>query len=57
MHRQDLDCYVAIQLYVAREVDDSHSAAADLALEGILSCERCLKLEEFAGGLSHVAAG
>src|SRR5688500_8989216 len=51
MHREDLDGYVTIQLDVTRQVDDSHSAAANLALQGVLSGECGLELEEFAGGL------
>ncbi len=50
---QDFDGYVAIELYIARQVDDPHSAPPDLALQGILSGEGGLKLEEFAGGLRH----
>jgi hypothetical protein len=53
MHREDLDGDVTIQLDVARQVDDSHSAAADLALQGILSGKCGLELEEFEGGLRH----
>src|SRR5260221_7568501 len=48
MHRENFDRNVAIELHVAREVNDSHSAASDFALEGILSGERGLELEEFA---------
>ena len=44
---------VTIQLHVAGEVNDPHSPAADLTLEGILSGEGRLEFEEFAGGLRH----
>src|SRR5688500_15550332 len=51
--REHFDCDVAIELYVAREVDDSHPPAAELALDGIFAGECGLKLEEFAGRLRH----
>src|SRR6478672_3329921 len=54
MPRQDLDRHVAVELHVAREVDDPHPAAAKLTLEGVLAGEGRLQLEEFAGGRSHV---
>ncbi len=53
VRREHLDGDVAVQLHVAGEVDDSHSTAAKLALEGVLAGEGRLKLEEFAGGLRH----
>jgi hypothetical protein len=53
VHREHFDGDITIQLHVAREVDDSHSPAADLTLEGIFSGEGGLELEEFAGGLRH----
>src|SRR5262245_3815808 len=51
---EDFDGDVAIEMDVAREIDDPHSAAAELALERILTGEGRLQLEEFAGGLRHV---
>jgi hypothetical protein len=53
VRREHLDGDVAVELHVAREVDDAHPAAAELALEGVLAGEGRLELEEFAGGLRH----
>jgi hypothetical protein len=53
MHWQDFDGDVAIELNVAREVNDSHSAASNLALQGILSRKCGLQVEEFERGLRH----
>jgi hypothetical protein len=51
--REHLEGDVAVELHVAREVDDAHPAAAELALEGVLAGERRLELEEFCGRLRH----
>ena len=51
--RQDLDGDVAIQLHIAREVDHSHAAAAELALERVLTGQCGLQVEELGGGISH----
>ena len=53
VRRQHLDGDVAVELHVAREVDDAHAAAAELALEGVLAGEGGLELEEFAAELRH----
>ena len=50
---QDLDGDVAIELHVAREVDDAHAAAAELALERVLTGEGGLEVEELGGGMGH----
>src|SRR6185437_15864073 len=47
MRREDFDGDVAVELYVAREIDDSHAAAAELSFERILAGEGGLELEEF----------
>jgi hypothetical protein len=44
MRRKHLDRDVAIELDVPREVDDSHSSAAELTLEGIFSGEGGLEV-------------
>ena len=53
MHRQDLDGDVAIELYISREVDDSHAAPAELALERVLTGQGGLQVEELGGGIGH----
>ena len=53
VRRQHLDGDVAVELHVAREVDDAHAAAAELALEGVLAGERGLEVEEFGVGMRH----
>src|SRR5512144_1949322 len=40
VRRQHLDGDVAVELHVAREVDDSHPAAAELALQRVFAGER-----------------
>jgi hypothetical protein len=49
----DLDGDVAVELHVAREVDHSHAAAAELALERVLTGQGGLQVEEFGGRLRH----
>src|ERR1041384_4294456 len=53
VRRQDLDGDVAIQLHVAREVDHSHPATAELALERVLAGQSGLQVQEFRGRLRH----
>ena len=53
VRRQDLDGDVAIELHVAREVDDAHAAAAELALERVLAGQGGLQVEELGGGIGH----
>jgi hypothetical protein len=54
VRREHLDRDVAVELYVAREEDDAHAAAAELALKRILAGEGGLEVEEFGGRLRHV---
>ena len=49
MRRQRLDRDAPIELEVAREVDDAHAAAADLALELVLPGERGGEAREVVG--------
>ena len=53
VRREHLDGDVAVELHVAREIDDPHPAAAELALERVLAGERRLELEEIGVGLRH----
>jgi hypothetical protein len=46
--------HVAVELDIAREVDDPHPASAELPLERVFSGEGGLEVEEFGGGLRHV---
>ena len=50
---QQLEGDQAVERHVACEIDDSHSAAAKLALERVPARERGLDPNEFAGGLTH----
>ena len=52
---EDLDGDIAIELDVAREVNDAHAAAAELALERVLAGEGGLEFEEVVGGVWHLA--
>jgi hypothetical protein len=45
--RQRFDCHATIEPHVAREIDDSHAAAADLTLEIVLAFERGGEATEF----------
>src|SRR6185437_5799158 len=45
---QHFDRHQSVQLHLAREVDDPHPPAAELALERILAGERFLQIDEFA---------
>ena len=51
--REDLDGDVAIELHVAREVDDPHAATAELALDRVLTGQGGLQVEELGGGMRH----
>jgi hypothetical protein len=53
---EHLDGDVAVELHVAREVDDAHPAAAELALEGVFAGEGSLEGEEVVGRKRHVGA-
>jgi hypothetical protein len=44
------------ELHVSREVNDSHVAAAELALAGILTGECGLEIEEFSGCLRQMGS-
>src|SRR3954464_1315522 len=58
--RKRLDGHEAIEADVAREVDDAHSAASDLALAVVLPGQRCLDVGRIGGGRSahwHKDAG
>src|SRR6185295_17622534 len=54
IRRQNLDRDVAIEPHVAREVDDPHSATAELALERVLTGQGGLQIEEFGRRMGHV---
>ncbi len=54
VRREDLDGHVAIELHVAREVDHSHTASAELALERVFTGEGRLQVEELGGGMRHL---
>ena len=53
VRREHLDGHVAIELHVAREVDDAHAAAAELALERVLAGQGGLQVEELGGVMGH----
>ena len=50
---KDFDRDVAVELHVAREVDDAHAATPELALERVLASESGLEIEEFGGRVGH----
>jgi hypothetical protein len=50
---QDLDGDVAVELYIARQVDDAHATTTELALEGVLTGQGGLQVEELWGRLRH----
>jgi len=53
MTRQDLDGDVAVELHIAREVDDPHATATELALERVLTGQGGLEVEELGRGVGH----
>jgi len=53
MTRQDLDGDVAVELHIAREIDDPHPSTTELALERVLTGEGGLEVEELGRGMGH----
>ena len=51
--RQHLDRHEPVELNFAREVDDAHAAAAELALERVLAGYRFLEANEFV--VAHIS--
>ena len=56
LRRQDLDGDEPIEVHLAREEDDAHAAASELARERVAPGERQLELEKerVGGGVGHV---